>query len=356
MYDMKKIVKILLVLTLALTLAFTFIGCASSTANTPSSTPTTTPTGTTITKEAGQQLALDFLKNSSTFKFDGLDGSIKVINGDYSPISAYRSFAYTIEYQTRHPGHGDRTGQYLAQVITNHNAVIIVNAEKGQVIIAVCDNTWDIVNQKVLPTSVSGFVVSGGDTTPADGPLDAPRKFVFKIQKNDGTLVNVAYTAYPPSPAGTAAMAKIKLAFYGTPVKEGDYLEASGIYDQDSNTVTVAEQGDYIRTYQKSITVLGAVITGGDTTPADGPLDAPRKFVYKLRKDDGTFVDVAYTAYPPSPAGNAAMAKISLSLYDGSIKAGDYMKAQGTYDKETNTVTVVNQGDFIKTYPQKPLD
>jgi hypothetical protein len=94
------------------------------------------------------------------------------------------------------------------------------------------------------------------------------------------------------------------------------------------------------------------VISGGDTTPRDGPLDAPRRFVYKIQKEDGAFINVSYIAYPPSPAGDKV--KIAVSYYDGEPKAGDYMKAYGTYDKGTNTVAVAAEGDFIKTYPLKP--
>jgi hypothetical protein len=99
---------------------------------------------------------------------------------------------------------------------------------------------------------VAGVVVGGGDTTPADGPMDAPRKFVFEIERHDGTRVNVSYTAYPPSPAGDAARAKITLDFSGGSVNAGDSMEARGTLDKGANTVVVAEQGDYIRTFATS--------------------------------------------------------------------------------------------------------
>jgi len=76
--------------------------------------------------------------------------------------------------------------------------------------------------------------------------------------------------------------------------------------------------------------------------------------VYTIRKEDGSSADVAYTAYPPSPVGDAARAKIELSFYDGAPKAGDYLKAYGTYSRDTNTITLADEGDFLKTYPQKP--
>ena len=198
------------------------------------------------------------------------------------------------------------------------------------------------------------MVIGGGDTSPADGPQDTPRTFVYQIQKADGTFVNVSYVGYPPSPAGDAARAKITLDFYGGSINAGDKMEAYGMYNKETNTVVVANPGDYIRTSIPKLEVTGVVISGGDTSPTDGPMDTPKTFVYQIQKDDGTFVNIGYTAYPPSPVGEAARAKITLSLYNGGIKAGDYLKAYGTYDKNTDTVVVADQGDFIKTYPQKP--
>jgi hypothetical protein len=95
---------------------------------------------------------------------------------------------------------------------------------------------------------ISGYVVSGGDTTP-EGLLDAPRKLVYAIKEDDGSLVSLTYTAYPPSPFGDKEREKIRLTFHGGTIRIGDYLKASGTYDGKSNILTVAEEGDYIETY-----------------------------------------------------------------------------------------------------------
>jgi hypothetical protein len=97
---------------------------------------------------------------------------------------------------------------------------------------------------------VSGYVVGGGDTTPG-GLADAPRKFVYQVQQDDGSVVNVAYTAYPPGPTGDQARKKIRLDFHAGTIRTGDYLEARGRYDEDTNTVVVADEGDYIETYSQ---------------------------------------------------------------------------------------------------------
>lgn len=97
-------------------------------------------------------------------------------------------------------------------------------------------------------TTVSGFVTGGGDTTPP-GLLDAPRTFVFTVTRDDGSPVSVTYTAYPPSPAGDQAGAQIRLSFHAGTVQIGDYLVARGRYDPGTNTLVVAEAGDFIETY-----------------------------------------------------------------------------------------------------------
>ena len=100
-------------------------------------------------------------------------------------------------------------------------------------------------------------------------------------------------------------------------------------------------------------TVSGYVIDGGDTTP-EGLTDAPRKFVYKIQKEDGSFVYVTYTAYPPSPFGDSQRNRIGLDFHAGTILIGDYLKARGSYDRDTNTLIVAVEGDYIETYPEKP--
>ncbi len=85
----------------------------------------------------------NFVKNSATYRFDGIDGSIKLV--DFTGDAADVNWVYTVEYQTAHPGHGDRSGQILAQVITTHTAVIKVT--NGEITSAVCDDSWDMLSK-----------------------------------------------------------------------------------------------------------------------------------------------------------------------------------------------------------------
>jgi hypothetical protein len=121
--------------------------------------------------------------------------------------------------------------------------------------------------------------------------------------------------------------------------------------NQPTATPTAIEEKDLLDGVV--IAVSGYVISGGDTTP-EGLLDTPRKFVFKVKEDSSFFVNVSYTAYPPSPVGDREMEKIRLNFHAGTIKIGDYLVARGVYDKKTDMVIVANQGDYIETYLEKP--
>jgi hypothetical protein len=359
---MKKMLGFILIVLLMLSTILT--GCTAATvASTPAVTmPTTTtsppltttpPTTTTSPLAVEIQMAEEAIKNSATFKFDGIASSIKLINAtSETPISSFRATLCTFEFQTAQPGHGDRSGLMLAQVITTHRAEVYVDQDSDQVKMAFCDATWDLIKDKALPVSISGIILSGGDTTPA-GLLDAPRTFVYQVKQDDGTMINVSYKSYPPSPAGGAARAKIHLEFYAGSILTGDRIYASGILDDATNTIVIAEEGGYIRTAIPKMEVTGKVLNGGDTTP-EGLFDAPRRFVYQIEQANGEIINVSYTAYPPSPAGDIANRKISISTYNEGIQAGDYLRAYGTYHLPSNTVSVTEEGDFIKTYPMQP--
>lgn len=114
---------------------------------------TTTPSNTSTAIQVYDQIDIeDWIKNSSTFKFDGISGSIKIpsivstVEGN-QPVST-GEWEFTVEYKTSHPGHGDRTSQVLTQVITNHTAIIKI--ENGVIISAVCDDIWDMQADKNL--------------------------------------------------------------------------------------------------------------------------------------------------------------------------------------------------------------
>ncbi len=159
---MKKIIGIVLAGCLTLTMVLTSVGCSSVSGSGATQSPT--PSATQV---PNSEMVENFVKNSSTFKFDGIAGSLKLAkvvaipNGDGE---------FTIEYQTAHPGHGDRSGLVLAQVITNHAATIQV--KDGKIISAICDGNWDMQKDVAVSQNDAG---SGQDLTmPAGESTDAP--------------------------------------------------------------------------------------------------------------------------------------------------------------------------------------
>ena len=98
-------------------------------------------------EEGAIDLALHFLRNSPTYRFDGIPESVRV-TGAYRARTPVPTWLVTIEFECRHSGYGDRTGQVLLQVITSHTIGVIV--EEGRVIRATIDGVWDEIAQKMI--------------------------------------------------------------------------------------------------------------------------------------------------------------------------------------------------------------
>ncbi|MBR9676573.1 hypothetical protein GOV04_00335 [Candidatus Woesearchaeota archaeon] len=95
--------------------------------------------------ESSQTTALEFVKNSPTFVFDGIEETLTV--GPVVSLSKCKNcWLFEIRFDSRAAGYGDRSGQILAQVITEHNAKVFV--EDDEVTAALLDEQWDMVVQK----------------------------------------------------------------------------------------------------------------------------------------------------------------------------------------------------------------
>jgi hypothetical protein len=99
---------------------------------------------TTYTEEQSRAIAEEFAKVEATYIFDGTPWSFKLTD----TTEAEGGWQFTYEYVSSHAGYGDRDGQMLAQVETNHTAVITV--VKGKVTTAVMDKAWDMVKQQMV--------------------------------------------------------------------------------------------------------------------------------------------------------------------------------------------------------------
>ena len=118
--------------------------------------------------EVERRLAESFLRNSPTFRFDGLPDSVELrerMDGDCEITCVL----YTFGFESSHPGYGDRTDLPLAAALTPHEAVISI--EDGLVASARIDNIWDVMTQSPLARAVSGEEGAGD---PVTALLDSP--------------------------------------------------------------------------------------------------------------------------------------------------------------------------------------
>ena len=107
-----------------------------------------------------EAIAISFLKNSPTFKFDGIETSIEVIDSkslERFPVL----YVLEIGFTSSSAGYGDRSEGMVAQVLTDHK--IVVQVENGVVVSAVIDGVWDELTQSSVPTN---DVSSDGVSTP----------------------------------------------------------------------------------------------------------------------------------------------------------------------------------------------
>ncbi|MCX5792557.1 MAG: hypothetical protein NTY45_10170 [Elusimicrobia bacterium] len=178
---------------------------------------------------------------------------------------------------------------------------------------------------------------------PTDTELHHPARFFFDININ-----SVSHTCVHMYPVGS-----VRKIFIGKDkVKPGDTFSAG----QKIEGVVRSSWGSSFDSYELGTedarpvkqVLSGRVVSGGDVIP-EGLSDAPRKFIYQVRQDNAAIIKVTYTAYPPSPAGEREGNKIRLSFYAGSVKTGDYIKASGSFDNATRTLTVADDGDYIET-------
>ncbi len=100
-------------------------------------------------KSSAEEIALSWIINAPTFKFDGVEGSARVVESWLAQTFVAPAFyGVVIEFDCMHPGYGDRSGEVLAQVITHH--VVTVHVTDGQVTMAPIDDAWDEIHQVSL--------------------------------------------------------------------------------------------------------------------------------------------------------------------------------------------------------------
>ncbi|MBN1857561.1 MAG: hypothetical protein JW846_11510 [Dehalococcoidia bacterium] len=117
-----------------------------------------------LTEEGSRELAADFVRNSPTFVFDGIEESLELEEtlcllkehkpGSPETLSNVHGWRFSFAFDSRQDGYGDRSGQTLTQVVTPHRAIIMV--EFGEVTSAIMDETWDMIGQQRIDLKIPG--------------------------------------------------------------------------------------------------------------------------------------------------------------------------------------------------------
>ena len=162
--------------------------------------------------EVDRRLAESFLRNSPTFRFDGLPDSVELRNrasGDCETC-----VVYTFDFESSHPGYGDRTDLPLAAAVTPHEAVISI--EDGLVTDARIDGLWDVITQSPIARAVS---TEDGTSAPVSALLDSPfelhigQEAVFGDEGLTITFVDVSEDSRCPAATNcvVSGLAKVRV-------------------------------------------------------------------------------------------------------------------------------------------------
>jgi len=211
------------------------------------------PTGDTSADEA-ERIAVEFLRGSPTFAFDGIEESIEVL--DIVAMESYPvQYAVTIAFECRQAGYGDRTDQMLAQVITPHEIRVVVSA--GEVRGAVIDGEWDELNQRDV---ASGLV----------SPESARDAAIQYIVENYPGLADLAvpseWTFTDLTPEGMLGASTYRYTGLGWNVTVRFMVVLEPVY-----TVTVEHSGDDGFTWEGTVESSG--VTELFTSLSPEPLD-----------------------------------------------------------------------------------
>jgi hypothetical protein len=134
-----KTLKLLSVLAVVLLVSLFISGCQQP-------TPTPTPEDTPMSKS--RDMAERFLRRTPTLVFDGVLASINLDTIERC-VPSDTCFTFFFSFRSTHPGYGDRGGQVLEQVMTQHQVRITV--EQELITRVVIDEKWDEMAQRYLP-------------------------------------------------------------------------------------------------------------------------------------------------------------------------------------------------------------
>lgn len=182
--------------------------------------------------------ALDYVRISPTFAFDGVEDTIK-IESIVKDLSLPPQYRIAVSFESTHGGFGDREGQMLTQVMTPHTMQIVVS--DGSVMSAVTDGVWDEQNhQYVLKHPSEKLVPSDESVSAPSGPVSDYESLVGHV-KSRGIAVEPV-EELDDSPFSTTTKV---ISVGGATVQVYEFQSES---DAESAMLTVSEDGTEIGT------------------------------------------------------------------------------------------------------------
>ena len=107
------------------------------------------PLSGTGVNAASLHAAEAYVRNSPTFRFDGIEETFKLESVREIKFCP-GCYEYTFYFESQHPGVGDRTGVLpLRDIITPHRVVVNMTYETN-VVMGVMDESWDIGRQLII--------------------------------------------------------------------------------------------------------------------------------------------------------------------------------------------------------------
>lgn len=94
-------------------------------------------------KDRIRDIGLGFISDDETYRFDGINNTLSVYYNRTLEGNAHEVIA---EFTCAHGGYGDRTGKLVTEALTPHKVVLTI--VDGNILTAISDNAWDMVNEK----------------------------------------------------------------------------------------------------------------------------------------------------------------------------------------------------------------
>jgi hypothetical protein len=188
--------------------------------------------------------AIDFLKNGPTFSFDGIPGSIEVIEviaAESYPVQYF----ITIAFECTQAWYGDREGMMLVQVISPHEIRIALS--NGVIGSAIIDDQWDELIQR--PVIVSTVI------SPDRAKDIAVQHVIDEYQELDGAATPREWSVSTLNPDGLLGVSTLEFTGAGWTVNVHYQVVLEPVYE-----VTVEYDNDAGFTWEGQIDSDGTIL------------------------------------------------------------------------------------------------